>query len=161
MSDTEPCSYKPLYLPVNLSRRHFSVLSLFLPQAVMLPSAAYFSGFPSIPRAFLFTKIFSVSEWCLGLVHIGQPERTGEQSSYVLHSRRLLSVPPGQFTLTKEKSISLINLNLGCLHPVACVRSRWWGFIQSTQRYHRRLFLLLNITTCFGRMTIFREKYIS
>jgi hypothetical protein len=30
-------------------------------------------------------------------------------------------------------------LNLGCLHPVACVRSRWGGFIPSTQHYYRRL----------------------
>jgi hypothetical protein len=38
-----------------------------------------------------------------------------------------------------------------------------WGFILSTQRYYRRLILLLNTTytlTCFGRTTIFMQKYI-
>jgi hypothetical protein len=31
------------------------------------------------------------------------------------------------------------NLNLGCLHPVACVRSDDVGFNPSTQRHYRRL----------------------
>jgi hypothetical protein len=52
-----------------------------------------------------------------------------------------------------------INLNLGCLHPVACVRSGEGGFYPSTQRHYRGLILLLNTTytaTCFGRTAIFK-----
>jgi hypothetical protein len=37
---------------------------------------------------------------------------------------------------TSEDSFVQYNLNLGCLHPVACVRSRWWGV----------LFCLRNVT---------------
>jgi hypothetical protein len=54
-----------------------------------------------------------------------------------------------------------IRLNLGCLLPVACVKSRWEGF-PSTQHYYRRflLFIIHLTATCFGRMTIFKQKYI-
>jgi hypothetical protein len=37
----------------------------------------------------------------------------------------------------------LCNLNLGCLHPVACVRSGEGGFYPSTQRHYLRLILIL------------------
>jgi hypothetical protein len=48
--------------------------------------------------------------------------------------------------------------NLGCLHPVACVRSRRPGFfIPSTQRHYRRLILLLNTTYSAPSL---KKKYI-
>jgi hypothetical protein len=39
--------------------------------------------------------------------------------------------------------VVVMNLNLECLHPVACVRSGDGFFYPSTQRHYRRLILLL------------------
>jgi hypothetical protein len=47
-------------------------------------------------------------------------------------------------------------LNLGCLHPVAHVKSDDVGFNPSTQRHYHRLIYYL--ATCFGRTTIIRLK---
>jgi hypothetical protein len=52
---------------------------------------------------------------------------------------------------------------------LVCILLHVWDqvmgvFIPSTQLHYRRLILVLNTTytaTCFGRMTIFRQKYIS
>jgi hypothetical protein len=57
---------------------------------------------------------------------------------------------------------SFNNLNIGCMHPVACVRSSDGGFYPSTQRHYRRLILLLilvyYIAKCFGRTTIIKHN---
>jgi hypothetical protein len=52
-----------------------------------------------------------------------------------------------------------VKFDLGCLHPVACVRSGDGGFYSSTKRHFRMLILLYYYTaTCFCRTTIFRQK---
>jgi hypothetical protein len=47
---------------------------------------------------------------------------------------------------TDRKSESESEINLGCLHPVAHVRSDDVGFNPSTQRHYRRLIYYLYIT---------------
>jgi hypothetical protein len=47
---------------------------------------------------------------------------------------------------------SFYELNLGCFHPVARVRSNYLGFNPSTQRHYRRLiyyiYIYIYIATC-------------
>jgi hypothetical protein len=60
-----------------------------------------------------------------------------------------------QRNIVKE-AISLYNLKVGCLHPVACTRLGS-GFPSNATLVS----IFYSITaTCFGRMTIFRWKYI-
>jgi hypothetical protein len=55
---------------------------------------------------------------------------------------------PGQ-QLILHSANRLLFLNLGCLHSVACVRSRWREFIPSMQRYYRRLFTIYYYLNCY------------
>jgi hypothetical protein len=57
--------------------------------------------------------------------------------------------------------LDIIHFNLGCLHPVACMRSKW-GEFSSTQRYYSRflIFIIKLTAKILGRMTIFKQKYI-
>jgi hypothetical protein len=75
------------------------------------------------------------------------------------YNTRLLQLIRQSFLLNR-----INDLELGCLHPVACMMQvMGGGVIPSTQHYYLRLILLLNTTytaTCFGRTTIFKQKYI-
>jgi hypothetical protein len=53
-----------------------------------------------------------------------------------------------------EEEVSF--LDVGFLHPVACVRLDDAGFNPSTQRQYRRLIFSAFTATCFGCTTIFR-----
>jgi hypothetical protein len=50
------------------------------------------------------------------------------------------------YFVPKMLSMKELVLNLGCLHPVALVRSDDVGFYPSTQRHSRRLIYYLYIT---------------
>jgi hypothetical protein len=86
------------------------------------------------------------------------------------HYRRLilLLILPRVSVVQPSSSRNIVNyipknnLNLGCLHPVACVRSGDGGFYQSMQRHYRRLiyYLYYYVVTCFGRTAIIRQKII-
>jgi hypothetical protein len=62
-------------------------------------------------------------------------------------ARKLLFV---RSTVSSEVNCLLFNINLGCLHPVACVRSGDGGILYpSTQRHYHRLILLLILLYCY------------
>jgi hypothetical protein len=50
-------------------------------------------------------------------------------------------------------------LNLGCLHPVACLRSRWMRGFFRLRNVNIVSFIIYLIATCFSHSTIFRQKY--
>jgi hypothetical protein len=73
------------------------------------------------------------------------------------------SIKVGLYLSFKYSAVStdiILVLNLGCLHPVACVKSGDGGFYPSTQHHYRRLiyYLYYYIATYFGPTTIIRQK---
>jgi hypothetical protein len=56
--------------------------------------------------------------------------------------------------LSNPRPTNLLELNLGCLHPVASERSGDGGFYPSMRHYRRLIYYLYYyIVTCFGHMT--------